>query len=117
MKFWDALKALRDVAIAKRAAKLVALADDNTQPVIVAKTKGEVIPLKPRKVKQPEPTPEPPPVSMPLVITAAWHTAHNIADEFDGDMRFDDAATRQWRQDQQKTTWRDSNSSLPRKAT
>jgi hypothetical protein len=109
--FWDALKTLRDVAVAKRSAKLTAPAD-STQPVTVAKPKGEVIPLNPRKVKQPEPTPEPT-YSMPLLHTASWHTATSISSEFDGDMRFDDAATRQWRQDQTKQ-WRDSNRDLKR---
>jgi hypothetical protein len=128
--FWDALKALRDGALAKRAAAKQA---DDVTPVIV-KGNNNIIPLRldashsasnqRRAVASPlparrsfslfEPEPEPP-VSMPLLYTAALHTAHSIASEFDGDPRFADEATSTWRADQQKTTWRDSNRDLPRR--
>jgi hypothetical protein len=104
----DALKALRDAAAAKLAAS-----PDNTPTITIAKG-AEVIPLKPKRVKPVahDDAPEPP-VSMPLLHTASWHTATSISSEFDGDMRFDDAATRQWRADQQRQ-WRDSNRDLKR---
>jgi hypothetical protein len=113
MKLLDALKSIRDAAAAKLAAQPV----DDVPTNAVA---NNIVTLRPKSAKRIKPVvvddaPPTPPASMPLVITASWHTAQSISHEFDGDPRFDaEAATRQWRQDQTKE-WRDSNSRLPRK--
>jgi hypothetical protein len=115
-----ALKALRDGAL-ERAAKLAAKRADDAPTIVVAKGNNNIIPLPKRPgllariqhAGDHDDAPKAEPVSLPLGITSSLHTAHSIASEFDGDARFDDAATRQWRQDQTKQ-WRDSNRDLKR---
>jgi hypothetical protein len=121
MTFWDSLKALRDGVLAARAAKL----PDDITPVVVAKGNNNIIPLPKRpgllaRIQHAGDYADdvPKPASLPLVYTAGMHTATSISGEFANDPRFDaEVATRQWLADQRKTTWRDSNSQLPRKAT
>jgi hypothetical protein len=101
--FWDALKALRDAAKAKRAAKLAAPPDDITK---VAKA-NNVVPLKPKRTGLLEAIAHAgdhddagkPTYSMPLVHThnGGGSRAINLNDEFPQSL-----ATYNWLRSQQR---------------
>jgi hypothetical protein len=117
--FVAVLKRLRDIAAAKLAAQPV-----DIQPDIRILAKDNVVTLKPKRksildaiasagdyaddISKPS-------YSQPLVYTHnTGGSGVNINDEYT-DARWRDEATENYRADARKTTWRDTNSQLPRR--